>query len=275
MKPKLVPILAVSVALALTPVTDASWGKGGGGRGGGGHGGGHGGGFGGGHFGGHGGGHYAGGHFGGHHGHYAGGRFGGHHGHYAGGHFGGGRGGNRFAGASQFRGRGGANRNAFGNHAAWNHWAGGGGSWGGWGGGWGGWVGPVFWPFFWETFSPTCCGRMPTITRSGPTALSRATTTAAMRPRTTIAMDMATAMAACPISTATAEADTAATPARGATMQPERVCSCDLSRGSPFNTTCRGPTIQESIHGLRPPDGGIRQPANSGPRFGRPTGWTL
>ena len=42
--------------------------------------------------------------------------------------------------------------------------------------------------FFWETFSPTCCGRMPTITHSGPTALARATTMAAMRPRTTIAM---------------------------------------------------------------------------------------
>ena len=146
MKPKRVPIFAVTVALALTSVTGASLGKGGGGRGGG-HGGGHGG-HGGGHFAGHGGGHHAGGHYGGHHGHYAGGHYAGHHGHYAaGGHLGGS--GNRFAGAHQFRGKGGASRNAFGHQAAWNNWAGGGG-WGGWGGGWGGWggwVGPVFWPF--------------------------------------------------------------------------------------------------------------------------------
>src|SRR5580704_6968579 len=143
MKPKRVPIFAVTIAVALTSVTGASLGKGGGGRGGG-HGGGHGG-HGGGHFAGHGGGHHAGGHYGGHHGHYAGGHYGGHHGHYAaGGHLGGS--GNRFAGAHQFRGKGGASRNAFGHQAAWNNWAGGGG-WGGWGGGWGGWVGPVFWPF--------------------------------------------------------------------------------------------------------------------------------
>ena len=142
MKPKRVPIFAMTVAVALTSVTGASLGKGGGG-----HGGGHGG-HGGGHFAGHGGGHHANGHYGGHHGHYAGGHYGGHHGHYAaGGHLAGR--GNRFAGANQFRGKGGASRNAFGHQAAWNNWAGGGG-WGGWGGGWGGWggwVGPVFWPF--------------------------------------------------------------------------------------------------------------------------------
>ena len=139
-------ICSVTVVLALALVTGASLGKGGGGRGGG-HGGGHGG-HGGGHFAGHGGGHHASVHFGGHHGHYAGGHYGGHHGHYAAGNHLGGRG-NRFAGAHQFRGKGGATRNAFGHQAAWNNWAGGGG-WGGWGGGWGGWggwVGPVFWPF--------------------------------------------------------------------------------------------------------------------------------
>ena len=43
----------------------------------------------------------------------------------------------------------GFNRNAFGDAAGWNHWAGhfwrvG---WNNWGTGWGGWAGPVFWPF--------------------------------------------------------------------------------------------------------------------------------
>jgi hypothetical protein len=43
----------------------------------------------------------------------------------------------------------GFNRNAFGEAAGWNHWAGhfwrvG---WNNWGTGWGGWAGPVFWPF--------------------------------------------------------------------------------------------------------------------------------
>ena len=89
----------------------------------------------------------------------------------AGGHLGG-RGELAFAGASHFRGKGGASRNAFGHQAAWNNWAGGGG-WGGWGGGWGGWggwVGPVFWPFVLGDILPTCCGRMTITTRSGRTA---------------------------------------------------------------------------------------------------------
>jgi LTXXQ motif family protein len=151
MKPKLVRILAMAIAIgALTLATDVSWGKGGGGHGGGGHGGGHGG---GGHAGGHGGAHFGGGHGGRH---FGGGHAGGHH--FAGGHHGGahvserhfGRS-SRFAGGHQLGGRNHFNHNAFGNRHEWNHFARmGGAGWGGWGGGWGGWggwVGPVFWPF--------------------------------------------------------------------------------------------------------------------------------
>ena len=226
MKPKRVPIFAVTIAVALTSVRGASLGKGGGGRGGGhggghgGHGGGHGG-HGGGHFAGHGGGHHAGSHYGGHHGHYAGGHYAGHHGHYAGGGHLGGRG-NRFAGANQFRGKGGASRNAFGHQAAWNNWAGGGG-WGGGGGGWGGWggwVGPVFWPFLlgdilsyalwpYDYYYPFWSyGTFPGYIM------------AAMRPHTTIAMDMATALVAYRTSTDTTEVDIAATPGERATKKP-------------------------------------------------------
>ena len=160
MKPKLVRILAMAIALgALTVATDASWGRGGGGgggHGGGGHGGGgHGG-------GGHGGGHAAGGHGGGH---WGGGGHGGRHfggGHISGRHFAGGHHGaahfseshigrnNRFASGHQLS-RNRFNHNAFGNRHGWNHFARfGAAGWGGWGGGWGGWggwVGPVFWPF--------------------------------------------------------------------------------------------------------------------------------
>ena len=160
MKPKLVRILAMGIALgALTVATDASWGRGGGGgggHGGGGHGGGgHGG-------GGHGGGHAAGGHGGGH---WGGGGHGGRHfggGHISGRHFAGGHHGaahfseshigrnNRFASGHQLS-RNRFNHNAFGNRHGWNHFARfGAAGWGGWGGGWGGWggwVGPVFWPF--------------------------------------------------------------------------------------------------------------------------------
>ena len=43
----------------------------------------------------------------------------------------------------------GVNRNAFGNHANWNHWGGRfwGAGWNNWGWGWGFWAGPVFWPY--------------------------------------------------------------------------------------------------------------------------------
>ena len=156
MKPKLVRILAMAIALgALTVATDASWGRGGGGgggHGGGGHGGGgHGG---GGHAaGGHGGGHWGGGGHGGRHfggGHISGRHFaGGHHGaaHFGESHIGRN---NRFAGGHQLS-RNHFNHNAFGNRHGWNHFARfGAAGWGGWGGGWGGWggwVGPVFWPF--------------------------------------------------------------------------------------------------------------------------------
>ena len=156
MKPKLVRILAMAIALgALTVATDASWGRGGGGgggHGGGGHGGGgHGG---GGHAaGGHGGGHWGGGGHGGKHfggGHISGRHFaGGHHGaaHFGESHIGRN---NRFAGGHQLS-RNHFNHNAFGNRHGWNHFARfGAAGWGGWGGGWGGWggwVGPVFWPF--------------------------------------------------------------------------------------------------------------------------------
>lgn len=53
-----------------------------------------------------------------------------------------------FHGLNNFNSTG-FNRNAFGDPAGWNHWAGhfwrvG---WNNWGTGWGGWAGPVFWPF--------------------------------------------------------------------------------------------------------------------------------
>jgi hypothetical protein len=53
-----------------------------------------------------------------------------------------------FHGLNNFNSTG-FNRNAFGDAAGWNHWAGhfwrvG---WNNWGTGWGGWAGPVFWPF--------------------------------------------------------------------------------------------------------------------------------
>src|SRR6516164_7234253 len=153
MKPKLVRILAMAIALgALTVATDASWGRGGGGgggHGGGGHGGGgHGG---GGHgAGGHGGGHWGGGGHGGRHfggGHISGRHFaGGHHGaaHFSESHIGRN---NRFASGHQLS-RNRFNHNAFGNRHGWHHFARfGAAGWSGWGGGWGGWVGPVFWPF--------------------------------------------------------------------------------------------------------------------------------